>query len=54
VGFDPANGVCPDVHYVRTSVGLDYTSASPIRGIRQGLGDEHLQVTVAVTRVQQQ
>jgi transglutaminase-like putative cysteine protease len=54
VGFDPANGVCPDERYVRTSVGLDYISAAPIRGVRHGLGDEHLSVVVAVTRVQQQ
>jgi transglutaminase-like putative cysteine protease len=54
VGFDPANGVCPDERYVRTSVGLDYTSASPIRGVRHGLGDEALQVTVSVTRAPQQ
>jgi transglutaminase-like putative cysteine protease len=34
VGFDVANKVCPDDHYVRLACGLDAASASPIRGSR--------------------
>ncbi len=34
VGFDVANKVCPDDHYIRLACGLDAASASPIRGSR--------------------
>ena len=36
VGFDVANRVCPDAHYIRLAAGLDALSASPIRGSRPG------------------
>lgn len=32
VGFDAANGVCPDENYVRLTDGLDAMEAAPIRG----------------------
>jgi transglutaminase-like putative cysteine protease len=54
IGFDPANGVCPDERYVRVGVGLDYASAAPVRGIRQGPGDERLHVAVVVAEGAQQ
>lgn len=49
VGFDPSNGVCPTDAYIRASVGLDYLSAAPARGIRRGDAAETLAVTVTVT-----
>lgn len=54
VGFDPANGCCPDERYVRLGSGLDAEGAAPIRGTARGAGREHLDVAVAVTTAQQQ
>lgn len=54
VGFDPANGICPDEHYVRLACGLDATSAAPIRGIRRGAGADSLAVKVRVHEQLQQ
>lgn len=53
VGFDPANGCCPDDRYIRLGSGLDAQDAAPIRGISRGSGAEILDVTVAVQAVQQ-
>jgi transglutaminase-like putative cysteine protease len=54
VGLDPANGSCPGERHVRTSVGLDYASAAPVRGMRRGRGYETLQVGVQVARLAEQ
>jgi transglutaminase-like putative cysteine protease len=48
IGFDPANGQCPTVRYVRLAVGLDALEAAPVRGIRLGGARERLSVSVAV------
>lgn len=53
VGFDPANGCCPDDRYIRLGSGLDAQDAAPIKGISRGSGAEILDVTVAVQAVQQ-
>ena len=50
VGFDPANRICPTEAYIRTSVGLDYWSAAPVRGVRRGAAAESLSVAVQVTQ----
>jgi len=50
VGFDPSNRICPTEAYIRTSVGLDYWSAAPVRGVRRGLAAERLDVSVQVTQ----
>lgn len=52
VGFDPANGCCPDERYVRLGSGLNAQDAAPIRGVRQGVGPEGLDVTVQVDHEQ--
>lgn len=54
LGLDPANGICPGERHVRTSVGLDYASAAPVRGVRRGKGYETLQVGVQVARLAEQ
>lgn len=54
VGFDIANGISPDEHYVRVACGLDYTFAAPVRGSRRGGGGESLQVHVEVGQAQTQ
>lgn len=54
VGFDPANGCCPDDNYVRLGSGLDAVGAAPIRGLTEGLGDEALEIRVSVSAAQQQ
>ena len=54
VGFDPANGCCPDARYVRLGSGLDAVAAAPIRGLTEGAGEERLDVRVQVTEAQQQ
>jgi transglutaminase-like putative cysteine protease len=48
VGFDAANGICPDARYVRLAVGLDYRDAAPVSGIRVGSSNESLAVQVRV------
>ena len=50
VGFDPSNRICPTEAYIRTSVGLDYWSAAPVRGVRRGLAAERLDVSVQVSQ----
>lgn len=47
VGFDPTNCACPDESYVRTAIGLDYSEAGPVRGVRAGGGDEAMSVSVS-------
>lgn len=53
VGFDPANRCCPDERYIRLGSGIDAQDAAPIRGTARGLGEESLDVTVAVQNLQQ-
>lgn len=53
VGFDPANECCPDERYIRLGSGLDAREAAPVKGIAQGVGEESLDVTVALESVQQ-
>ncbi len=48
VGFDAANNVCPDEHYVRIANGLDYKDACPISGMVTGLATEDMKVTITV------
>ena len=48
VGFDAANGICPDDRYVRIETGRDYRDAMPVSGIRLGQGDERLEVRITV------
>ncbi|TZG25245.1 transglutaminase family protein [Sphingomonas montanisoli] len=49
IGFDPARECCPDEHYVRVAIGLDYRDAAPISGARIGGGHEVLRVGVEVS-----
>jgi transglutaminase-like putative cysteine protease len=48
VAFDAANGICPTEGYVRTAIGLDYADAGPVRGARQGGGEEDLAVAIVL------
>ncbi|MCO6185371.1 transglutaminase family protein [Rhizobium sp. L1K21] len=48
VGFDPANNICPDEHYVRIASGLDYRDAGPISGMVTGISGEDMKVTIKV------
>ncbi|MDP9055953.1 MAG: transglutaminase family protein [Pseudomonadota bacterium] len=48
VGFDVANGVCPDERYVRVATGFDYRDAAPVTGISQGAGGSELSVRLSV------
>jgi transglutaminase-like putative cysteine protease len=50
VGFDVSNGISPDPHYVRVATGRDYRDAAPITGIRFGVRDETMHVTLAVAQ----
>ena len=52
VGFDVANGMPSSERHVVVAVGLDYDSASPVRGVRAGdAADETLEVSVSVKAV---
>ena len=48
VGFDVSNGICPNDHYIRLSMGLDSHYAAPVRGSRIGGSSEKLGVSVSV------
>ena len=48
VGFDVANGVCPDERYVRVATGFDYNDAAPVTGISLGAGGSELSVLLSV------
>ncbi len=54
VGFDPANVISPTDSYVRVAAGLDYLEAAPVRGVRRGVAEEELAVTVEVQQRQSQ
>ncbi|MFA6264673.1 MAG: transglutaminase family protein [Pseudolabrys sp.] len=49
VGFDPTHGLSPTEAHVRVAVGLDYLGAAPVRGTRNGGGNETMKVSVHVT-----
>lgn len=49
VGFDVSNCTCATERHVSLAVGLDYDSASPVRGVRTGGGRESLEVAVRVS-----
>ncbi|MDU9004436.1 transglutaminase family protein [Sedimentitalea todarodis] len=48
VGFDVSNGVAPDEKYVRIAIGRDARDAAPISGMRIGVSDEAMIVTLQV------
>lgn len=48
VGFDVANGICPDERYVRVATGRDYREAAPLTGLSWGAGETQLAVKLAV------
>lgn len=54
LGFDISNRMRPDRHHLKLAVGLDYTDASPVRGVRRGGGSEALQAHARVTEADQQ
>ena len=54
IGFDPTHGVCPGEAHVRVAIGLDYLSASPVRGTRYGGGSEALTVAITVDQASRQ
>jgi transglutaminase-like putative cysteine protease len=54
VAFDPTNDLCPTDAYIRVAVGLDYLDAAPIRGARNGGGDEVMEVRLKVMEARQQ
>jgi len=48
VGFDISNGISPDERYIRVATALDYRGAAPVSGMRFGIGEEKLQVSLQV------
>ena len=48
VGFDVSNGHSPDERYVRLATGLDYSQAAPMSGMRHGIGNETMIVSLQV------
>jgi len=54
VAFDPANGISATDAHVRVAVGLDYLGVTPIRGTRDGGGEETLAVRVRVDQAMRQ
>lgn len=53
VGFDAANGICPNDGYVRVAGGIDANGITPIRGSRKGGNAEKMRVEVNVEIAQQ-
>lgn len=50
VGFDVANGISPDIRYVRVATGLDYSEAAPVTGRQTGGTGEVLEVEIDVAQ----
>jgi len=48
VGFDVSNGISSDERYVRIATGLDSEEASPISGLRMGIGEESMIVSLQI------
>lgn len=48
IGFDVANGICPDARYVRVASGCDYADAAPVTSMTWGQGNSELSVSLAV------
>lgn len=53
VGFDIANGICPDERYVRVATGCDYSEAAPFTGVATGAGETQLSVHLSVDAVKE-
>lgn len=54
LALDPSSGERASLSHVRVAIGLDYTEAAPIRGVRKGGADEHLDVRVQIQATQHQ
>ena len=54
LGFDISNRQRPDRHHLKLAVGLDYSDASPVRGVRRGGGSEAMQAHAKVSEADQQ
>jgi transglutaminase-like putative cysteine protease len=54
VSFDPSNRTCATDSYIRLAVGLDYSEAAPVHGVRSGGGLETMKVSVSFPSQQQQ
>jgi transglutaminase-like putative cysteine protease len=54
VAFDPTNGISATDAHLRVAVGLDYLSASPVRGTRFGGSGEDLTVRIRVDQAMNQ
>jgi transglutaminase-like putative cysteine protease len=50
VSIDVTHACFQNAHYCRLAVGRDYASAAPVRGVRQGGGEESMEVRVNVAR----
>lgn len=50
IAIDPSQGIETSPAHVRVAVGLDYTDAAPLRGVRRGGSGETLDVAVAIER----
>jgi transglutaminase-like putative cysteine protease len=48
LSIDITHGCLMDERHVRLAVGLDYSACSPIRGIREGGGDESMRVRIDI------
>jgi transglutaminase-like putative cysteine protease len=48
LSIDITHGCLMDERHVRLAVGLDYTACSPIRGVREGGGDESMRVRIDI------
>lgn len=48
VGFDVSNGMSPDERYIRIAVGRDAHDAAPVQGLRMGVEDETLNVSLQI------
>jgi transglutaminase-like putative cysteine protease len=51
VGFDPANGLCPDERYVRVAIGLDSLGAAGIRAAQAGGAESTSEVKLSVAEL---
>ena len=54
LSVDITHGCLMDERHVRLAVGLDYAACSPIRGVREGGGDETMRVRIDIRQADSQ
>jgi transglutaminase-like putative cysteine protease len=53
LSVDVTHECLTDERHIRLAVGVDYAACAPVRGVRQGGGDESMQVNIRIAPIEQ-